>query len=122
RTGQRVFRIESLVSIVVAFALLGRAAKLVEGAVRTPGFRIETVGARHGQHVAMTAAFWTLVRWSAPPTRLEPEHGRGLGLSFGGYRHIWGNGYVGHPLLILDERRRTFLAAPAPAAPRERRA
>ena len=45
-----------LVPVVVGIALLGRAAELEEGAIRTPGVRVEA-GPGNRQHVAVAAAF-----------------------------------------------------------------
>jgi hypothetical protein len=58
------------ITVVYSVAFLGRAAKLVEGAVRAPGFGDESVLAGKRQDIPVRAVL-TLFRRGAPAARAE---------------------------------------------------
>src|SRR5262252_6056498 len=97
----------ALVPVLVRIPLLGRPAQLVELAIGTPRFGIESGRARHREHVAMTAALGAVFGRTPPAARLESLYGgrfgrnvrgrlRRRGFRRRGLRHVEGIGHRTH--------------------------
>ena len=115
---------ERLIRVFVVRALLGRSAELVERAIRTPGLGVEPRGAGDWQHIAMAAALGAVFGGTPPATRLEAcDSRRQFPGRFGCSWRRRRRERVRHATdLILNERRRSFLAHRDREARQERRA